>query len=171
MHTQVCEPGENLGKSTDQPAAFGRIYSICGVNRGVCGGSAASATAVSGKETADRLTTAAGSEPTESYAPACNSLVGLFQSCSMEIPGFADLSLGRQASCYWYVPARGSRWRPPLTSRYSCATARGQASWTDEFDKHAQTCRGWARDSGPRSVYTGWLKPCEAAAGTQANVS
>ncbi|KAM4058994.1 hypothetical protein HRG_008132 [Hirsutella rhossiliensis] len=117
-------------------SAFGRLYDICAANRGVCSGRAVSATAVSGTATAKRLTTARGAEPTASYAPACNSLGGLFESCSMEIPGFADLPFGRQAPCY------------------CCITARGQVSWTDEFDKYAQTCRDWARDSGPKSIYT-----------------
>ncbi|PHH90652.1 hypothetical protein CDD83_3015 [Cordyceps sp. RAO-2017] len=119
-----------------QYSAFGNLYSICEANGRVCTGGGPSLTGKPASATGAPAPTGTVSESLGSLAPACNSMVGLFESCSSNIQGFTDLPLGEQAPCY------------------CCLTARGKAVWTDEFDKYAQTCRDWAKGGGPQTVYS-----------------
>ncbi|KND92226.1 hypothetical protein TOPH_03019 [Tolypocladium ophioglossoides CBS 100239] len=131
-----------------QYSAYGTLYSLCNLNNACSGSAAASPTGITASATGAPAPsdsgTSSGSLPSTvtsisglgSVAPACSSMVGLYTSCSMDIQGFSDLPLGLQAPCY------------------CCITARGQATWTDELDKYAQTCRDWASASGPATIYS-----------------
>ncbi|KAL7800172.1 hypothetical protein V8C37DRAFT_8269 [Trichoderma ceciliae] len=72
---------------------------------------------------------ASGSSPSAvvTLAPACTSMVGIFEECTKATPGFTDLAFGEQAYCY------------------CCRTALGgEVTWTNEIDTYASTCRDWA---------------------------
>ncbi|POR34494.1 Uncharacterized protein TPAR_05307 [Tolypocladium paradoxum] len=132
-----------------QYSAYGSMYSICNLNRPCSGSAAASPTGITTAASATGAPAPSGtrassgslpssvtSEGLGSVAPACSSMYGLYESCSRDIPGFKDMAYGQQAPCY------------------CCVTARGVATWTDELDKYAQTCRDWASASGPSTIYS-----------------
>ncbi|GJN80405.1 hypothetical protein PLIIFM63780_003931 [Purpureocillium lilacinum] len=127
---------------TSQYSAYANLASLCRVGNN-CGGTSGAATvasvtdiptSVSSGATGTVLVTSSGG--LGNVAPACSSMFGLYESCSKNVPGFANAPYGEQAPCY------------------CCVTLRGEATWTDQLDKYAQTCRDWAKASGPNSIYT-----------------
>ncbi|PNY29388.1 Uncharacterized protein TCAP_00686 [Tolypocladium capitatum] len=129
-----------------QYSAYDNLYSICNLNKYVCSGSAAaSPTGITVSATGAPAPSGTGASVPSAVTPidglgtvdpACSSMVGLYTSCSRDIRGFKDMPYGQQAPCY------------------CCITARGQATWTDELDKYARTCRDWASTSGPATLYS-----------------
>lgn len=126
-------------EQTSQYSAYATLASLCRVGNN-CGTSgvvtAASATETPSSVSSDGAVSITSVSGLGSVAPACSSMYGLYQSCSKNVPGFANAPYGEQAPCY------------------CCVTLRGEASWTDDLDKYAQTCRDWAKASGPNSIYT-----------------
>ncbi|UNI16627.1 hypothetical protein JDV02_003049 [Purpureocillium takamizusanense] len=129
---------------SSQYSAYTNLASLCRVgNANNCAGTSGAATVASVTDSPSSVTSGAtGTIPITSVsglgnvAPACSSMFGLYESCSKNVPGFANAPYGVQAPCY------------------CCVTLRGEATWTDQLDKYAQTCRDWAKASGPSSIYT-----------------
>ncbi|KAK7420084.1 hypothetical protein QQX98_002946 [Neonectria punicea] len=132
--------------------AYGDLYSICGMSADCSGGSGATATEESStaEETSSEETSS--DEPTsteeisddstitgtaeQTYATACEDMIGLFTSCTNKIEDFTDLPFREQASCY------------------CCRTRNGQLTWTDQLDEFATTCRDWAKTGEPETAYS-----------------
>ncbi|KAK7421000.1 hypothetical protein QQZ08_010174 [Neonectria magnoliae] len=141
--------------------AYGNLYSICGISADCSGGSGATATEksstveeTSSEETSSEETSSeetSSDEPTsteesndstitgtaeQTYATACEDMIGLFTSCTNKIEDFTDLPFREQASCY------------------CCRTRNGQLTWTDQLDEFATTCRDWAKTGEPETAFS-----------------
>ncbi|KAI9152071.1 hypothetical protein HJFPF1_09294 [Paramyrothecium foliicola] len=131
-------------------SAYETLYSICGLTSCAAGSSRPSATgAASGTRGGDdddddetitsSIIPASGtiSIPSSITATAslddfpleCNSMLGLYESCSSKIDGFSAQPYRQQAECY-------------------CRLV-----WTDELDGYAQTCRDWAETGDPSTFF------------------
>ncbi|KAF7559835.1 hypothetical protein G7046_g4333 [Stylonectria norvegica] len=85
----------------------------------------------------DDQSTITSSPATQTYATACEDMIGIFTSCTNKVDGFTDLPFGEQASCY------------------CCRTGRnGRLSWTDALDDYASTCADWAVTGEPNTAYS-----------------
>ncbi|KYK61406.1 hypothetical protein DCS_02548 [Drechmeria coniospora] len=122
---------------------YGDLYSICKKSAACGKGMTATRTPmVTGTATPRREVTTIFSLPlgthTESIGPlipACSSMFGFYVSCAEHVSNFDNLPYGEQAPCY------------------CCVVNRGATIWTDELDKHAQTCRNWASSGAPTIIY------------------
>ncbi|KPM46041.1 hypothetical protein AK830_g478 [Neonectria ditissima] len=139
----------------DSYSAYGDLYSICGMSAACSADSGATSTEetstaeeTSTEETSEETTSteATSTEETsdstitgtaeQTYATACEDMIGLFTSCTNKIDDFTDLPFREQASCY------------------CCRTRNGQLTWTDQLDEFATTCRDWAKTGEPETAYS-----------------
>lgn len=107
----LCEGVAEL--TSDCPIAYGNLYSLCSLNNVACSGSAgASPTSIkatirsaTGAPAPSITSSSLGPLPTiaglGSVVPACSSMLGMYLSCSRNLPGFEDQPFGQQAPCYW----------------------------------------------------------------------
>ncbi|KAH6890589.1 hypothetical protein B0T10DRAFT_323562 [Thelonectria olida] len=127
----------------DSYSAYSVLYSACDAaalcTEGSDNTAAVTATATSESESESESETASGtitSAATQTYATACEDMVGIFASCSNKIDDFTELPFKEQASCY------------------CCRTRGGTLSWTDAMDKYAKTCASWAKTGEPETAYS-----------------
>lgn len=132
-------------EARSQYSAYGDLYSACALQAECRGGSGSSGTTrtrvggpvvttTSTDDDDDRSTITSSASAEQTYATACEDMVGVFNSCSNKIDDFTELPFKDQASCYC---CRGS-----------------SLTWTDQFDQYAKTCASWARTGEPETAYT-----------------
>ncbi|GFP57465.1 hypothetical protein TASIC1_0008030600 [Trichoderma asperellum] len=84
-------------------------------------------TSATGGGSTSPATTGSAASAVTTLAPACTSMVDIFEQCTKNTPGFTNLVFSEQAYCY------------------CCRTELGgEVTWTDEIDTYASTCRDWA---------------------------
>ncbi|KAM5345299.1 hypothetical protein ACJ41O_011161 [Fusarium nematophilum] len=120
---------------SSQYSAFGGLYSICAMSAECSNNAAGNPPAETSVTVIEEPSSITDSPSAQTYASACEDMVGLFTSCTKKNPDFTDLPFREQAACY---------------------CCRGQGSdltWTDEFDSLASTCADWAVTGDPDTLY------------------
>ncbi|RSM14243.1 hypothetical protein CEP52_001390 [Fusarium oligoseptatum] len=130
---------EELPTASDQYEAYGTLYKACALAASCGGGSGGSATR-SPRTTAvvsddDDDETATMTSPAEqTYALACQNMLGVFASCTRANSDFTELPFKEQAECY------------------CCRGSGSKLTWTDEMGGYAKTCASWASTGEPDTI-------------------
>ncbi|WAO92743.1 Hypothetical protein NCS54_01026300 [Fusarium falciforme] len=129
---------EELPTASDQYEAYGTLYKACALGASCGGGSGGSATrsprttAVVSDDDNESATVTSPAEQT--YALACQNMLGIFASCTRANRDFTELPFKEQAECY------------------CCRGSGDRLTWTDEMGGYAKTCASWASTGEPDTV-------------------
>ncbi|UPK94900.1 hypothetical protein LCI18_005835 [Fusarium solani-melongenae] len=128
---------EELPTASEQYEAYGTLYKACALGASCGGGSGGSATrsprttaVVSNDEESATLTSPAE----QTYALACQNMLGVFASCTRANRDFTELPFKEQAECY------------------CCRGSGDRLTWTDEMGGYAKTCASWASTGEPDTI-------------------
>jgi len=131
---------EELPTASEQYEAYGTLYKACALAASCGGGSGGSATR-SPRTTAvvssdgDESASATMTSPAEqTYALACENMLGVFASCTRANRDFTELPFKEQAECY------------------CCRGSGDRLTWTDEMGGYAKTCASWASTGEPDTI-------------------
>lgn len=129
---------EELPTASDQYEAYSTLYKACALGATCGGGSGGSATR------SPRTTAAVSNDDNESatmtspaeqtYALACQNMLGVFASCTRANRDFTELPFKEQAECY------------------CCRGSGDRLTWTDEMGGYAKTCASWASTGEPDTI-------------------
>ncbi|KAI8660423.1 hypothetical protein NCS57_01019600 [Fusarium keratoplasticum] len=129
---------EELPTASDQYEAYGTLYKACALGASCGGGSGGSATrsprttAVVSDDDDESATVTSPAEQT--YALACQNMLGVFASCTRANRDFTELPFKEQAECY------------------CCRGSGDRLTWTDEMGGYAKTCASWASTGEPDTI-------------------
>ncbi|KAH7258369.1 hypothetical protein FSOLCH5_002710 [Fusarium solani] len=129
---------EELPTASEQYEAYGTLYKACALGASCGGGSGGSATrsprttAVVSDDDNESATVTSPAEQT--YALACQNMLGVFASCTRANRDFTELPFKEQAECY------------------CCRGSGDRLTWTDEMGGYAKTCASWASTGEPDTI-------------------
>ncbi|KAM0435955.1 hypothetical protein ACHAPT_002847 [Fusarium lateritium] len=130
---------EEIPTASSQYSAYGTLYKACALGGAKCsGGSAPKTTAAATRSSQggdDEESATLTSGPTEqTYALACENMLGVFASCTKANRDFTELPFKEQAECY------------------CCRGSGDKLTWTDEMGGYAKTCASWASTGEPDTI-------------------
>ncbi|KAJ4318607.1 hypothetical protein N0V84_006772 [Fusarium piperis] len=130
---------EELPTASEQYEAYGTLYKACAL-AATCGGAGGSntrsprTTAAISRDDDDDETATRTSPAEQTYALACQNMLGVFASCTRANPDFTELPFKEQAECY------------------CCRGSGSRLTWTDEMGGYAKTCASWASTGEPDTI-------------------